>query len=59
MTAAAASGAAIDVRQITKRFNNFTAVDAITFAVERGEVFGLLPSVSGFPAPPKELQQSG
>jgi len=42
VTAAATSGAAIDVRQITKRFNNFTAVDAITFAVERGEVFGLL-----------------
>lgn len=32
----------IDVRQITKRFGNFTAVDGISFTVEHGEVFGLL-----------------
>jgi ABC-2 type transport system ATP-binding protein len=34
--------AAIDVRQITKRFGDFTAVDHISFAVEPGEIFGLL-----------------
>jgi ABC-2 type transport system ATP-binding protein len=32
----------IDVRQITKRFGDFTAVNGISFAVEHGEVFGLL-----------------
>ncbi len=32
----------IEVEQITKRFNGFTAVDAISFAVEHGEFFGLL-----------------
>jgi ABC-2 type transport system ATP-binding protein len=34
--------AAVDVQQITKRFGTFTAVDAISFAVEDGEIFGLL-----------------
>jgi ABC-2 type transport system ATP-binding protein len=33
---------AIDVRQITKRFGNFTAVDGISFTVSPGETFGLL-----------------
>ncbi len=33
---------AIDVRDITKRFGDFTAVDRISFAVDEGEVFGLL-----------------
>ena len=33
---------AIDVRQITKRFGNFTAVDDISFSVNPGETFGLL-----------------
>lgn len=32
----------IDVVEMTRRFGNFTAVDAITFHVERGEVFGFL-----------------
>jgi len=32
----------IDVRHISKKFGNFTAVDGITFAVEHGETFGLL-----------------
>ncbi len=32
----------IDVRQITKRFGDFTAVNGISFTVEHGEVFGLL-----------------
>ena len=33
---------AIDVRQIVKRFGDFTAVNGISFAVEEGEIFGLL-----------------
>ena len=35
---------AIDVRELTKRFGAFTAVDRLTFSVEPGEVFGLLGS---------------
>jgi ABC-2 type transport system ATP-binding protein len=33
---------AIDVRSITKRFGDFTAVDHISFAVDEQEIFGLL-----------------
>ena len=33
---------AIDVRQIVKKFGDFTAVDHVTFSVEPGEIFGLL-----------------
>lgn len=33
---------AIDVRSVTKRFGDFTAVDAVSFSVADGEVFGLL-----------------
>ncbi len=33
---------AIDARALTRRFDGFTAVDAITFQVEPGEVFGFL-----------------
>ncbi len=33
---------AIDVRDLTRRFGSFTAVDAITFDVKQGEVFGFL-----------------
>ena len=33
---------AIDVRNIVKRFGEFTAVKGITFTVEEGEIFGLL-----------------
>jgi len=33
---------AIDVRQITKTFGTFTAVDAVSFSVESGEILGLL-----------------
>src|SRR5438552_1979773 len=33
---------AIDVRNIIKRFGDFTAVKGITFAVQAGEIFGLL-----------------
>lgn len=33
---------AIDVRDLTKRFGDFTAVDSISFNVRRGEIFGFL-----------------
>jgi ABC-2 type transport system ATP-binding protein len=33
---------AIQARELTKQFGNFTAVDHVTFEVERGELFGLL-----------------
>lgn len=33
---------AIDVRNLTRRFGDFTAVDAISFSVSQGEVFGFL-----------------
>src|SRR5262245_41416691 len=33
---------AIDVREIVKKFGEFTAVNGISFAVEEGEIFGLL-----------------
>ena len=36
------TGYAIDARGLTRRFGGFTAVDAITFQVEPGEVFGFL-----------------
>ena len=32
----------IDVRQLVRRFDELTAVDAISFHVERGEIFGFL-----------------
>jgi ABC-2 type transport system ATP-binding protein len=33
---------AIEVKDIVKRFGDFTAVNGISFAVEAGEIFGLL-----------------
>jgi ABC-2 type transport system ATP-binding protein len=33
---------AIDVQHLTKRFGRFTAVDDISFTVQRGEIFGFL-----------------
>jgi ABC-2 type transport system ATP-binding protein len=33
---------AIDVNQIVKKFGDFTAVDHISFEVQKGEIFGLL-----------------
>ncbi|HOD32188.1 MAG TPA: ATP-binding cassette domain-containing protein, partial [Holophaga sp.] len=32
----------LDVQQLTKRFGTFTAVDAISFSIGRGEIFGFL-----------------
>ena len=36
------SPSVISVRKLTKRFGDFTAVDALTFDVMRGEIFGFL-----------------
>ena len=36
------SDAMIEVRDLTKKFNGFTAVDHVTFDVKKSEVFGLL-----------------
>ena len=33
---------AIKAEQLTKRFADFTAVDAISFEVKQGEIFGFL-----------------
>src|SRR5437016_5616127 len=35
-------GLAIEVRQLTKYYNQFCAVDAINFSVDEGKVFGFL-----------------
>ncbi|HEY1380067.1 MAG TPA: ribosome-associated ATPase/putative transporter RbbA [Gemmataceae bacterium] len=35
---------AIEVRGLTKRFGDFTAVDHVTLRIERGEIFGFLGS---------------
>ena len=32
----------IEVRELTKRFGRFTAVDSISFSVKKGEIFGFL-----------------
>ena len=42
MTDGPARDAAIEVRGLTRRFGSFTAVDAISFDVAAGEVFGFL-----------------
>ena len=39
---APASGDAIVVDHITKKYGDFTAVDDVTFSVHQGEIFGLL-----------------
>jgi ABC-2 type transport system ATP-binding protein len=36
------SAPAVAVRELTKRFGDFVAVDRISFEVARGEVFGFL-----------------
>ncbi len=40
--AAAEAGAVVEVRDLVKRFGDFTAVDHVSFKVRRGEIFGLL-----------------
>jgi ABC-2 type transport system ATP-binding protein len=37
-----ASDAAIDARELTRRFGDFVAVDRLSFTVRRGEIFGFL-----------------
>ena len=37
-----AEGAVVEVRDLVKRFGNFTAVNHVSFEVRRGEIFGLL-----------------
>jgi ABC-2 type transport system ATP-binding protein len=39
---AAAQGTVVEVRDLLKRFGDFTAVDHVSFEVRRGEIFGLL-----------------
>jgi ABC-2 type transport system ATP-binding protein len=34
--------AAVEVKELTKKFGSFTAVDRISFSVEQGEIFGFL-----------------
>ncbi len=41
-TAAAGGAAALDVRDLVKRYGSFTAVKGISFSVQQGEIFGLL-----------------
>ncbi len=39
---------AIEINELTRRFGQFTAVDHVSFSVERGEIFGFLgPNGSG------------
>ena len=46
--AAGSTGPAIEVQDISMRFGKFTAVDKVSFTVQRGEIFGLLgPNGSG------------
>ncbi|SKA16480.1 ribosome-associated ATPase/putative transporter RbbA [Consotaella salsifontis] len=39
-----ADGAAIEARDLTMRFGDFTAVDHVSFRIRRGEIFGFLGS---------------
>ncbi len=34
----------LEIKNLTRRFGNFTAVDALTLSVNAGEIFGLLGS---------------
>jgi len=36
------NGYAVEVVELTKKFGNFTAVDGVTFSIQRGEIFGFL-----------------
>jgi len=40
----AAADVAIEARDLTKRFGDFTAVDRVNFRIRRGEIFGFLGS---------------
>lgn len=34
----------IEIKNLTKRFGNFAALDSISFSVESGSIFGLVGS---------------
>ena len=36
------NGYAVEVVELTKKFGDFTAVDGVTFSIQRGEIFGFL-----------------
>jgi len=38
------SAIVLDIKNLTRRFGAFTAVDSLTLSVDSGEVFGLLGS---------------
>jgi ABC-type multidrug transport system ATPase subunit len=42
MSSASTSQPVVSVEGLTKRFGDVTAVDGMTFTVERGQVYGLL-----------------
>ena len=42
MISCAIMQSAVQVENLVKRYGTFTAVDGVTFAVERGEIFGIL-----------------
>jgi len=42
MTAPAQNGAALEIRDLVKTFGDFTAVNHVSFAVAKGEIFGFL-----------------
>jgi ABC-2 type transport system ATP-binding protein len=44
MSTPPAAAPAIDVRDLSRRFGDFVAVDALSFTVARGEIFGFLGS---------------
>lgn len=47
-TSVGVGGIAIEVQELSMRFGKFTAVDRVSFAVQRGEIFGFLgPNGSG------------
>ncbi len=43
---------AIEAEGLTRRFGAFTAVDHVSFRIERGEIFGFLGSNGWARAPP-------
>lgn len=42
------SDVVLEIKDLTRRFGAFTAVDALTLSVNAGEVFGLLGSMPGW-----------
>lgn len=42
MSGVTSGGPIVEVRELTKRYGSFTAVDKVSFEVQRGEIFGYL-----------------